>query len=125
MDMVGFFRRTANAATAAIRAISSMGIAKRFCNANTELLHPTDVFVNWPAEYLSVVEHVTSKLETFLNVRRIKIDPRARFKESQVAGGKQSEEYLETVKRISTSAIFLYQCTLYSATKGLQSVGGD
>ncbi|KAG8414363.1 hypothetical protein J3459_014804, partial [Metarhizium acridum] len=37
LDTVGFFTRTAKAATATIRAISNINIAKRFCSANTEL----------------------------------------------------------------------------------------
>ncbi|OAQ72041.1 amidase [Pochonia chlamydosporia 170] len=106
LDTVGFFTRTAKTATAAINAITSIDITKRFCTAKAQLLYPVDFFSNWPNGYLSTVEPVILKLESFLNVKRTKVDIRAQFKERKVADGKKIEDYLET----TVAHIQLYDC---------------
>lgn len=79
--------------------MTSTDITKSFCRAKTQLLYPVDFFADWPTEYLSTVEPIIWKLESFLNLKRTKVDIRAQFKEGKTADGKSLEDYLETVQK--------------------------
>jgi hypothetical protein len=105
LDTVGFFSRTAKAATAATKALTRIDMTKRFCSSNIQLLYPVDFFSGWPKEYISLVEPAISKLEQFLRVERSQVDLRAIFEQDKIADGETMEKYLDTVRLLSYSSM--------------------
>lgn len=84
-------------ATTVIKAIAGSDGTKRLCSARVQLLYPADFFRD-SREYADFVEPVVQKLETFLGVKRLNINIRAKFIEDRVAAGKGTlDEFLMNV----------------------------
>ncbi|VUC33773.1 unnamed protein product [Clonostachys rosea] len=110
LDTVGPFTRSASLATKVMQVLTAAETTeprrlepRRW--ENIQLLYPADIFGSSP-EYSAFAEPFIQHLEEFLDVKRVNIDIRGKFKEEKVAGGKSIDEFLSQ----TTARIQLFDC---------------